>query len=313
MATAIMTAPSGNILAYGTSQLFAWTSADADFYQILVGTTPGGSYDITSANISAPNTIFMANGLPTDGSTVYVRLYSVTGSTWTFNDYAYTTLRLFPTISRRNATTFKFKLTPNTQRGAESPLDKTQQTYELPGARWSFTGTWENISDLDARIIKGWLAKLRGAAGRFYMWDMQHPAPSGLAYGAGTLGGYVADNVLTTSWSVALSLTADNTHFRVNSSLINTTSSTLIWFQPGDYIGVNGELKMVTDVARGDGTGGVTISVEPPFRTTPPTGAPITFIRPTCVMRLIDDNQDNFEYSRDRNLTSITISGIEVF
>jgi len=218
----------------------------------------------------------------------------------------------FPTLSRTNASSFLFSLKYNTQGAAESPLDKTQQTYELPGSRWSFTGTWDNITDLDARILKGWLAKLRGAAGRFYMWDMQHPAPSGLAYGAGTLARYIADNALTTSWSVALSLTADNTHFTADSTLLDTTVSTLIWFQPGDYIGVNGELKMVTDVAYGS-AGGVEICVEPPFRAPPPVGSALSFIKPTCIMRLIDDQQDRMEYDKNRNLTSCTISGIEVF
>jgi len=214
----------------------------------------------------------------------------------------------FPTLSRKNATTFTFGLTSNTQTH-QSPLNKAVQTYELPGARWSFTATWENLSDIDARILKGWLAKLRGVAGRFYMWDLQHPTPNGLAYGSGLLGGYT-DNVIFTSWAVAL--TADNTHFTADSSLLVTTDTQQCWFLPGDYIGINGELKMVTDVAIG-GSGGVDISVEPPFRTAPPVGSALTFVKPTCVMRLTDDNQDRFEYSRNRDNTSVTISGVEVF
>jgi len=217
----------------------------------------------------------------------------------------------FPTLSRSAPTSFVFPLTSNTQT-FESPLNKTIQTYELPGARWSFTGTWENLTDLDARIIKGWLAKLRGAAGRFYMWDMQHPTPSGLAYGNGFLGGYTPDNTLVTNWSVSLSLTADNTHFTADNTMLDTTSSAFVWFEPGDYIGVNGELKMVTDRAAGS-VDGVVITVEPPFRTPPPVGSAITLIKPTCVMRLMDDSQDKMEYNKDRNCTTVSISGIEVF
>lgn len=217
----------------------------------------------------------------------------------------------FPTLSRTDPTKFTFSLVSNTQT-FESPLNKAVQTYELPGARWSFTGTWENITDLDARILKGWLAKLRGQAGRFYMWDMQHPEPNGFAYGSALLSGYTPDNTILTSWSVIPSLTADNTHFTADTTELDTSASTLIWFQPGDYIGVNGELKMVTDVARGS-SDGVVISVEPPFRITPPIGATITFVKPTCVMRLVDDGQDKMTYDVNRNLTSCTISGIEVF
>lgn len=213
----------------------------------------------------------------------------------------------FPTLTKKAPTSFTFSLTHNTQT-FESPLNKAVQTYELPGARWSFTGTWENITDLDARILKGWLAKLRGAAGRFYMWDMQHPRPAGFAAGSGTLDSQAA-GVMTATWNVAF-ITADSSVFTADSSLLIPAS--FLWFQPGDYIGVGGELKMVTDSAYGSGTS-VTISVEPPFRTPPEVGAAITFIKPTCVMRLVDDNQDRMEYNKNRNLTSCTISGIEVF
>ena len=216
----------------------------------------------------------------------------------------------FPEISQKGPSQFVFRLTHNTQT-FESPLNKAIQTQELPGARWSFSATWDNLTDLDARILKGWIAKLRGQAGRFYMGDLQHPAPSGLAYGSGVLMGLPSDTALTTSWSVSAFITADNTHFTADSSLVDTTMLSALWFQPGDYISVNGELKVVTEQVYG-AYGGISIPVEPPFRTPPPVDAPLVFVNPKCVMRLIDDAQDNFQYS-EYNRTSITISGIEVF
>jgi hypothetical protein len=56
----------------------------------------------------------------------------------------------------------------------------------------------------------------------------------------------------------------------------------------GDFIGVNGELKMVvTDVETADGN--LTIPFEPPLRESPPDDEPIVIVRPTCLMRLTED------------------------
>jgi hypothetical protein len=197
----------------------------------------------------------------------------------------------FPTLSRAVPTTFLFSLVPNTQTFT-SPLNKTTQTSELPGARWQFTLTWQNLSQSDSRILAAWIRKLTGAAGRFYMWDMQHPTPSGTAAGTGLVkgGSQTGRTLLTDGWTA-------------NQSGL---------FLPGDYVGVNGELKCITATIAADSGGNATLQFEPPLRSSPADNAPLTITKPTCVMRLVDDNQDQFEY-REGNLTSPTVSGIEVF
>jgi FtsP/CotA-like multicopper oxidase with cupredoxin domain len=89
VSAAVMSNPvtNGSILT-GASQTFSWNNVvGAGGYSLWVGTTLGAS-DI--ANLPTGGTSVVANGLPTNGSTVYVRLYTLIGTTWLFNDYTYT-------------------------------------------------------------------------------------------------------------------------------------------------------------------------------------------------------------------------------
>ena len=75
----------------GTSQLFSWTNTGATAYQIHVGTTGAGSYNIGFfPNPASTATSVTVNGLPSNGSTVYVRLYTLISGAWKYNDYQYT-------------------------------------------------------------------------------------------------------------------------------------------------------------------------------------------------------------------------------
>ena len=71
------------------SQAFSWTGMNNDAYWLYVGTTVGGS-DIYNKSL-ATATSATVTGLPTDGSTVYLRLWFVeNGGPWQFVDYTYT-------------------------------------------------------------------------------------------------------------------------------------------------------------------------------------------------------------------------------
>jgi hypothetical protein len=68
--------------------LFHWTSGIATTaYGLSVGTTVGG-WDLfdKEEGTALSDTV---TGLPTDGTTVYVRLWSLTNGAWRFNDYTY--------------------------------------------------------------------------------------------------------------------------------------------------------------------------------------------------------------------------------
>ena len=87
---AIMLTPVNTTTLTGTSQTFTWTNIGATNYQIWAGSTPGG-FDYGSPGL-LPSTTTSATftTLPANVSTVYVRLWSLFGSTWSFNDFTYT-------------------------------------------------------------------------------------------------------------------------------------------------------------------------------------------------------------------------------
>ena len=225
-----------------------------------------------------------------------------------------TTPLTLPTISQRAPTQASFSLVANTQT-FESPLNKSVQTYELPGARWAASWSYQNLTDADARILKAWLAKLRGQAGRFSCYDWTHKIPSGAATGGGVVfGAGQVGRTLIISGMVSPHTTdyrADSTEVTCD-SVATCDTSDLSALVPGDYFEVNGELKLVTDFLDIDGAGNGVVFFEPPLRTSPPNGSYPTIIRPTCTMRLVDDKQDNMTF-REQKRTDITISAVEVF
>ena len=85
---ATMISPVGSTV--GTSQLFTWTNTGASLYQLGVGTTFGAS-DLGGWPVGGTTaTSTTVTGLPANGSTIYVRLWSLSGSTWSYNDYTFT-------------------------------------------------------------------------------------------------------------------------------------------------------------------------------------------------------------------------------
>ena len=196
-----------------------------------------------------------------------------------------------PTLERSKPTVVSFSLIPNTQK-FESPLNRTTQTLELPGARWAAKMEYKNRSEADGRVLKAFLASLRGMSGRFYLSDLSHPTPSGTALGTPLVKG----------------AGQTGTSLNIDGCTINQTA----FLKAGDYFGVNGELKIVTATVPTDGSGNATIPFEPPIRTSPADNAVITLTNPVCTMRLVDDNQDQVEFDPERRPT-ITINCVEVF
>lgn len=196
-----------------------------------------------------------------------------------------------PTLSRPVPSSCLFSLIANTQ-AFQSPLNRSTQTLELPGARWQSTFSWQNLTDADSRIIKAWLLKLVGMAGRFYLYDFTHSTPTGTAAGSPVVSGadQTGRSIVTSGWTA-------------------NQSSLLL---PGDYVGIGGELKCITATAASNGSGVATLAFEPPLRAAPANSSAIVKSAPTCIMRLADDQQDRFEF-KQRNVTDITISCVEVF
>jgi FtsP/CotA-like multicopper oxidase with cupredoxin domain len=86
-AAAITTPVPGTTLS-GASQTISWTNTGANLYQVWVGSTVGASnYGFSP---QTPTTSAIVGGFPANSTTAYVRLWSLFGSTWVFNDYTYT-------------------------------------------------------------------------------------------------------------------------------------------------------------------------------------------------------------------------------
>ena len=71
---------------------FQWTAGGATAYGLTVGSSPGAA-DIYNSGTTLHATSQTVSSIPTDGRTVYVRLYSQVSGSWTFNSYTYTAFK----------------------------------------------------------------------------------------------------------------------------------------------------------------------------------------------------------------------------
>ena len=72
----------------GTSVAFAWTPGNvATHFEFYVGTSVGSSNLYNSGNVTA--TTETVSGLPSNGETLYARLYSLINGSWSYTDYTY--------------------------------------------------------------------------------------------------------------------------------------------------------------------------------------------------------------------------------
>ena len=86
----VITTPTPGSTLTGSSVTFTWTAGTgATAYWLDAGSVPGGNQYYQSGNLGNVLTTTV-NGLPTDGSTVYVTLYSLVGGQWLSNAYTYT-------------------------------------------------------------------------------------------------------------------------------------------------------------------------------------------------------------------------------
>ncbi len=88
---AIVEIPAPNSKLTGASATFQWTPSDpATAYWIDVGSVAGGNQYYQSGSLSTNTRAATVSGLPTNGSTIYVTMYSLIGGQWLENAYTYT-------------------------------------------------------------------------------------------------------------------------------------------------------------------------------------------------------------------------------
>jgi uncharacterized repeat protein (TIGR03803 family) len=119
-ARATMTSPAPGAALSGASVTFQWSSAGsgASQYWLEVGRSAGAG-DLFEASVGLA-TSQQVNALPVLGTPVYVRLWTLVGSTWLYHDYTYTALNARAAItspapgSALNASSVTFTWTPGT-------------------------------------------------------------------------------------------------------------------------------------------------------------------------------------------------------
>jgi trimeric autotransporter adhesin len=85
---AVMTSPASGATLSGASVTFTWSvGSGAVAYWLDVGSAQGqGNFFGQNIGLATSQTV---SGIPTDGSTVYVKLWTLLGGTWQSNDYTY--------------------------------------------------------------------------------------------------------------------------------------------------------------------------------------------------------------------------------
>ena len=196
----------------------------------------------------------------------------------------------WPILTRSAPSSLEWSLLSNTQ-AFTSPLSQSVQTLELPGARWHLSITFNNMATADAAAMRVFLTQLRGRSNRFTAWPFAVPRPRGVATGTPLVMGaaQTGTSLITDGW----------------------TPSTAGILLAGDYIGVNGELKLLVADAASNGAGQATLSIEPPLRASPTDNAAITTTRPLATF-MLDEDASRWTTNAP-SLDSFSISATEAF
>jgi len=187
-------------------------------------------------------------------------------------------------------TTSRFYLETNTQT-FESPLTKDTQRMVLGGSRWVGSYSLPPMHRAQAAAWQAFLLKLQGRANTFNAYDPDKKSPLGAATGTPLVNGanQTGSTIITADWGH--SITA---------------------LKAGDMFSF-GELKMATADAITDSSGNVTISFQPPIRTSPADNTPIVTYKPTCTMILTDDAQASWDCDKNGIYQAKTFTAAEVF
>ena len=84
-----ITSPANLATLTGSSEAFTWTQGSATQFWLTAGNAPGGNNYYSSGNLGNVLTTNVT-GLPTDGSQVYVTLFSFVDGQWVYNQDTYT-------------------------------------------------------------------------------------------------------------------------------------------------------------------------------------------------------------------------------
>lgn len=149
-----------------------------------------------------------------------------------------------------------------------SSFDGSVQAQMMGAPRWVFSISTGARTRAEAAAWEAHVLRLRGMVNRVRCWDWRREAPLGPATGTPVvrLAGTGA-SLATEGW---------------------TPGVTGI-LQAGSYLGINGELKLLTETISSDALGRATVQIEPPLRAQAPAGAPLILAKPTATFVLVTD------------------------
>ncbi len=189
----------------------------------------------------------------------------------------------------------RWSLLANTQ-SFGSPLDGSTQTRELPGARWRAELTLGTLRPAQWRRLTAWAARMRGQAGRTYLSPTHAKVPQGAAGGTPRIAGAGQTGTVLILDGAAPGVAG--------------------WLREGDFLsfplGAGMALHMVVADAGSTSSGNVSLTIEPPLRGSPASGAAVTVASPVAVMRLADDEQGVLDITPPQ-LGAMTLSLVESF
>lgn len=191
-----------------------------------------------------------------------------------------------------NPSTMSMGIEHNVQ-STTSPFTGARQTYELNGAKWKFSATWDIITPEDVPTFRAFLARLRGGASQFYYSDVSQTEP---------LGSMNTNAVVTSSPSD-------------ESIVVSTPQGSETIFRAGDYIevpidGGENEYKMVLEDVATDAAGDATIEFSPQLRGSVDIGENVVYSSPAGVF-VVDEKASAMNISAPYNGESVTISATE--
>lgn len=168
-------------------------------------------------------------------------------------------------------TSFTLGLAGNTRSGGRSPFDGTEQTLELPGARWMAEVRWQSLDVAEWRLLSAFMAQLGGRAGRFLWSPISRFSRRGSATGTPLVNGgsQVGKTLATDGWTGTPAFLAGDLFGYVDPS------------------GRSMMHQVVADAAVSAGAS--TITFAPAIRRSPADNAAINIATPSPVWRLTSD------------------------
>jgi len=129
----VITSPTPGSQLPSTSVTFQWTQGvGATGYWLDAGSTPNGNQYFQSGNLGVVSQVTV-NGLPSNGSPVYITLWSLVGGQWLNNQYTYTAFNLSAALAVMTSPT------------NGSTLSGYQQTFTWTNGNGTATGFWLDI------------------------------------------------------------------------------------------------------------------------------------------------------------------------